>query len=884
MDFRKRFPLRLGRPAVDDEVDAELEFHLAMRRREMRERGLTDAEAERAALERFGDLTRARRECRAIGHQREQRMRLSQYVSELRQDAAFAARQMLAAPGFALVAIATLAIGIGATTAIFGAVHAVVLRPLPVPDPDRLVVVNSTWREGPMGVAPRHYLHFTREQTAFHAVAAKAWAGFALGRQDGAEQVVGARVTGEYFKLFGVEPVLGRVFGAAEDAQGHDAVVVLSHRLWTRQFAADPGVLGRVVTLNQRPYVVIGVMPPSFDFTAQSEELWVPMAFTPAARDNASSHYLTVYARLREEVSLREAAEQIPLVLQRRVAEWPEEPSVTERGMRFTPLMEQFVGDYRQRLFVLFGAVAFVLLIACGNVSNLLLARGTARARELAVRSALGAGQGRLVRQLLTESLVLGLVAAAAGIGLARLLVDLLIAFSPPGVPRLEQARVDGAVLAFAVLVAFGASVVFGLVPAWRASRTDVNSTLKEAGRGAGARGTRDVVRSSLIAAEVALALVLLVGAGLLIRSALAMQRIEPGFDATGLFTGRILLPQAKYGDGASMFRVTQEIEQAVARLPGVRAAAVSNVVPGLRGFSNGLLPEGRAVDLKNITQTDGVMVSTGYFETLGLPIVRGRAFEDTDRAGTPLVVILNETAAARMWPGEDPLGKRLTSANPLGPTTVVGIAADVRLGGPSEPAPPTFYVPLTQMNDEAWSWARALSVVARTETDPAALAPSVRRAVAAIDPAIPLYNTMSMEQRMAQTVQLAQFNTRLMALLGGIGLLLAGVGIYGVIAYFATQRTSEIGIRMALGATRGDVVRLVVRQAAIPVAAGMVLGGVGAVFAARTLAAQLVDVRATDPLTFAAVAAALLLVALAAALIPARRAASLDPTRALAA
>lgn len=330
------------------------------------------------------------------------------------------------------------------------------------------------------------------------------------------------------------------------------------------------------------------------------------------------------------------------------------------------------------------------------------------------------------------------------------------------------------------------------------------------------------------------------------------------------------------------MLRVTQELEAAVTRIPGVRTAALSNVVPGVRGFSNGLLPEGKALDLKNITQTDGLMITPSYFATLQVPIVQGRAFTAADRLGTPLVVILNRTAAAQMWPGQSAIGKKLTSANPLGPTEVVGIAEDVRVGGPSAAAPPTFYVPFAQLNDEAWSWSRSVFVMARTEAEPATIGNAVRQAIANVDPGIPLFSTLTIEERMASTIATARFNTMLLVILGGAGLLLAAVGIYGVIGYFATQRTSEIGIRMALGASRSDVMRLVVRQAAAPVLAGILLGAIGAVFATSVIASQLVDVTPTDPLTFTAVAAGLLLVALTAALIPARRAASIDPTRAL--
>ena len=881
MDFRKRFPLRLGRPTVDDEVDDELDFHLAMRRRELMAGGLTEDQARKAAVERFGDITRARRECRAIGHQREQRMRLLQYLSELRQDAAFSVRQMIASPGFTLVAVLTLALGIGATTAIFSAVHAVVLRPLPVPEPEKLVMMMSGFRENRHNMAPRHYLHAAEQQQAFEAIGAQQIGSFTLAREEGAERVIGARVTGGFFDVFGVPAALGRPLNAGDDQPGREQVVVLSHRLWTRNFGADPQIVGRDISVNQRPHTVVGVMPPSFDFTSDREELWTPIAFSPEMRDNRGSHFLSVYARLRSGLTVEQAEAQMPAIMARRLETWPDESK--ERTLHVVPFMQQFVGEYRERLFILFGAVTLVLLIACGNVSNLLLARGAARARELAVRSALGAGQGRLVRQLFTESLVLGLTAAALGAAFAHWFIGMLVAFIPPGVPRLDQARVDAVALGFAIALAVLASIVFGLVPAWRASRTDVNSTIKEAGRGAGARQARDIVRSALIAAEIALALVLLVGAGLLIRSAVEMQRIAPGFDPAGVFAGRILLPPAKYRDAESMMAAARELEAGLARIPGARHVALANAVPGDRSFNNGLLPEGRALLLENVTQTDGIMATPAYFRTMGIPIVEGRAFNDSDRAGSQLVVVLNRAAAAAMWPGENAIGKRLTSANPLGPTTVIGIAGDVRLGGPSAPAPPTFYVPYAQMNDEAWSWSRSLLLVAKTDGDPAAIANEVRRVVSSVDPAIPLYNVATMEQRMAATVETARVNTLLLSLLGAVGLVLAAVGIYGVISYFTTQRTSEIGIRMALGATRRDVVRLVVRQAAGPVVSGILLGAAGALLASQALASQLVNIEATDPVTFGGVAATVLIIALLAALIPARRAAGMDPTRALA-
>jgi predicted permease len=882
VDFRTRFPLRLGRPSVDQEVDAELEFHLAMRERELMGRGMTAAEARRAAVEKFGDLRRARRECRAIGHQREQRMRAIQYLSELRQDAAFSIRQMVATPAFTIVAVATLALGIGATTAIFSAVNAVVLRPLPIPDPERVLVINEVWRDlGRGDMSAGNFVDMAAEQTAFQAVSASARASMTLARDEGAERVIGVRATAGFFDVFGSKPMIGRVFSAEEDSPGNDQVVVLSHRFWTRQFGGDGDILGRQITLDARPYTIIGVMPASFDFTADAEALWLPIAFTPERKAMHDEHFLDVYGRLRQGVSMRQASQQLDTIAQHLRARFPLDNE--DRQLSATPMMEIFVGDYRQRLLILLGAVGLVLLIACGNVSNLLLARAAARARELAVRSALGAGQGRLVRQLFTESVVLGMVSAAAGVALARGGIALLIAYGPEGVPRLEQARIDTVALGFAVLLAIAASIAFGLVPAWRASRTDINSTLKEATRGAGARGARDLVRSTLMTTEVALALVLLVGAGLLIRSALEVQRISPGFNPAGVFSGRFSLPAVKYSDRTALLHATQSIEEAIAAVPGVRAAAVASTVPGVGTFSNGLIPEGEAPELKNARQSMARFVSPGYFQAMSVPIVKGRGFLPSDREGAPLVMVVNQTLARRLWPNQDPIGRRINGSSGKDAKVVVGVAADVHARGPGAPVDAEFYQPLAQLEEMAWTWTNnTLFVVARTDRDPATLGPASRQAIAGFDSGVPLFSVQSMQARMAATLETARFNTMLLAILGGVGLLLAAVGIYGVIGYFASQRTAEIGIRMALGASRASVLRLMIRQAAIPVLVGVVLGTGGAFFATRLIATQLVNVRATDPMTFALVAVTLVLVALVAAMVPARRAANLDPTRAL--
>jgi predicted permease len=885
MTSRDRWPSRRDRHGVDEEVDGELAFHLEMRRRELMAQGLSREQAERAALERFGDYERARLRMRAIGHQREHRRRLVRvagFLMALGPDVRFAIRQMRAAPAFSLIAIATLAVGIGATTAIFGVVEAVVLRPLPVPEPHRLMFIGETWPDAdlPANVSAGNFVDLAAEQTAFGAVAASVTSSMTLGLDNGAERVLGTRATGRYFEVFGVAPMLGRAFGPEDDEPGRDQVVVLSHRFWSGQFGAAPDILGHRLLLDGRPYAVIGVMPAAFDFTEQSESLWVPIAFTPERRAMHDEHFLDAYGRLRPDATIGDAASQLDAIGRRLAERFP----MTNGGrtLATVPMMDVFIAGHRQRLLVLFGAVGLVLLIACGNVSNLLLARGTARARELAMRAALGAGRARLIRQLLAESLALGMVSTLVGVALAAGFVRLLVVFAPPGVPRLEQAELDLSVLGFSVLLALVTSLLFGVAPAWRAARTDVVTTLKEALRGAGARGPRDLVRSTLVAGEVALALMLLAGAGLLARSAVEMQRLTPGFNPEGVFSARFSLPDTRYGDAGTLMGATRAIEEAIAALPGVQSAAVSNAVPGWGGFYNGLLPEGEARDPRNLRDSRARFVTPDYFETMQVPLLRGRAFTDADRDGAELVMIVNRTLADRLFPGQDALGRRVDCCTG-GPKVIVGIAGDVRALGPAEPIEPEFYLPLAQLEDVAWSWTgRSLFVVARTVGEPAALGAPIRRTISSVDAGVPVFGDMPMTTRLAETIDTERFNMGLLVTLSAVGLGLAAVGIFGVIAYFAAQRTSEIGIRIALGATRGSVVRLMLRQVAVPVLSGLVLGTLGAVFASKLIAAELVNVSPTDVPTYLTVVATLLGVALLAAIVPARRAASLDPARTL--
>ncbi len=822
-------------------------------------------------------------------------MRRFEYLSEFRQDVAFALRQLAAHPGFTLIAVLTLALGIGATTAIFSVVNAVVLSPLPVPKPEQLVAV-TTWgpSTGPStSLSAGNFVGLAEPagglSSGLFRVAAMQTSSFNLSAAgDTPARSVGARVTASFFEVYGVAPALGRVFTAEEDQPGNDQVVVLSQRLWRQSFGGDPGIVGRDIRMNGLPYRVLGVMAPQFDRLPQAQELWIPIAFSAERKAMHDEHYLTVVARLGDGVSLAKAEEGLKAV----AAGLQRIDPQNNPGLQFhlTPVLKQLVGDYESRLFVLLGAVGLVLLIACGNVAGLLLARGAARARELAIRAALGGGRARIIRQLLTEHAVLGLAGAAVGVVLAAWGIEVLVAAAPPGVPRLDQSRVDATALAFAFGLAILSSLLFGLAPALRSTRASVTSTLKEGGRGTAGTG-RDRLRSALVAAEVALAVLLLVGAGLLIRSALALQRVPLGFEPGGLVTGQITLPEAGYREPARILAAFDRLTEAAEQIPGMRSVQVSSQIPmGGGGNTNGLLAEGTPFAVENLVHAQLGLVTPGYFQTLGIPILRGRPLTAADRRGGQKVMVVSEAAASQLFPGEDPIGRQVgcCEAGPdNGPDfkVIVGVAGDLRLNGPGEPTPATFYLPIAQAPDDAWNWIqRTLYVVARARDGASAeaLVPELRRAVAAVDPGVPLYNVRTMEQRMGDSLATARFNTLLLGLLGAIGLLLAAAGIYGVVSYFVTQRTAEIGVRMALGATTRDVTRLVMRQAAVPVAVGLVAGLAASTMATRLLAAYLVGIERGDPLTLAGVVAVLAATALLASFVPVHRATRVDPVAAL--
>jgi len=870
---------------IDAEIEEELAFHRDMRVRDLIARGLSPDEARRrtASPPTGADHGALHGTLRAAALERDRQMARIQLFGELGQDATFAGRQLLKTPGFALLAILTLAVGIGGTTSIFSALYAVVLKPLPLVQPDRLFAVGETY-EGQLGpMSAGVYVDAAAGTTAFEGLAAEQYFSFNLSEGGAPERVIGGRVTANFFDVMGATPAIGRVFSRQEDSPGNDRVVILSHRLWQRRFGGT-AVLGRDIRMNGAPYTVVGIMPQSFDLTSDSEDLWTPVAFTPERRAMHDEHYLSVFGRLRPGATRERAQAELDVVAERLRHDNAKVVPSLEFAMQ--PYLENFVGDYRRRLLILMAAVAVVLLMACGNVANLLLARGSARAREVAIRAAIGAGRGRIVRQLLTESAVIGLVAAAIGAAFAYAAVRAVVVWSPPDIPRLDQAQVDSVTLVFTVAVALASSVLAGLIPALRLVRHDLQTGLHEGRRGATGGSFRDRLRTGLMAGEVALSLILLVGAGLLIRSAIAMQRVHPGFDPNGVFAARFSLPEQTYADPQRALISLQQIAAAARQVPGVADAAVTSYAAmGSGGGTNGLVPEGW--DSTHHISSVLRLITPGFFETMHVPIVKGRRFDENDRAAGRRVMIISETLARRAFPGQDPIGKRINCCE-SGPDasivwkTVVGVAGDIRSRGPAMEPQPEFYLPFAQAPADSWHWFRTYYVVARAQGDPEQLTQPLRRMMERIDPDVPLFDVRTMNQRLSASIATARFNTLLLSALGVMGLILAATGIYGVVAYLVTQRTPEIGVRMALGATAGDVVRLILRQALKPVALGAVVGLAGSLAASRLLTSQLFAVSGTDPLTISLVAATLIFVAVVASAVPARRAAAIDPTRAL--
>lgn len=883
----RRFREFWWRPSVDREVADELDFHVEMRTRELVARGLDPNSARAEATRRLGNAGSMRQELTRLGKERDRTMGRTEWWGELWTDLRLGVRTLIRQPAFAAMAVLTLGLGIGATTAIFSVLNTVVLRPLPLPKPDQLVMVSEGWQGRAGGdVSIGNYTDFSRDQSTLSALGATYGESFILAGSDRPERVLGGRVTASYFQVLGAIPLHGRVFNAEQDQPGQARTVVLSHRLWTRRFGADPRVIGQSLTLNALPYIVLGVMPPDFDRLENGDELWTPAAFTPEQQAEHDGHFLTVYGRLKDGITRDQAAADLARIAARLREAFPND----NHSLRpfVVPMLESIVGDARGRIVVLFGAVSMVLLIGCVNVANLLLARGAGRIRELAVRAALGAGRGRIIRQLFAENLALALWASVVGIALAILGVRLIAAAAPDDVPRLDQLRLDLGGVAFALTAAALSALVFGLLPAIRTARPDLFATLREGSRGASER-SGDWLRQGLVVTEVGLAMLLLVGAGLLIRTAINLARIDPGFDPVGVLSARVTLPRVGYENWARVTATFRQIDDELRRRPGVVSSALVSQVPmGPGGGSNGLIPEGKALEGRNAISSRLRVVTPDYFETMRVRLTRGRAFTADDRRGRPLVMIVSETLAQRAFPGLDPIGRRMACCeadSTGGPAwkEIIGVAGDVRSGGLANDVATEFYLPIGQTPPDAWDWLqRTMTIAVRTAGDPAGATGLVADAVRAVDPSIPIFQVATMDQRIGRSVAESRFNTQLLTVLGVLGLGLAVVGIYGVVAFFVARRTREIGIRAALGASRSSIRGMVVRQGLAPVLVGVALGTVASLAATRLLAGQLRGVSPHDPLTIVLVGACLVAVATGAMLIPAASASRIDATVAM--
>jgi putative ABC transport system permease protein len=815
------------------------------------------------------------------------------------QDLRYGARTLWKNPGTTFVIIIALALGVGANTAIFSVVNAVLLRPLPFENPDQLVVI---WETNParglqQGTpSPPDFREWRQQTQAFEQMSAFYQEDYNLSGSGDPERLTGAVVSADFFQTLKVNAASGRTFLPDEEQFGAHRVTVLSHGLWQRRFGANTQLIGQTINLNNQPHTVIGIAPPDFQLAGVRAELWTPMAFAPGDRYNTrGNHFLNVIGRLKPNVTITQAQSDMD-VITRRLAEQHEMNAGL--GAKVVPMHEDAVGSYRPALLVLLGAVGFVLLIACANVANLLLARAAVRQKEFALRATLGASRLRTVRQLLTESLLLSVLGGGLGLLLAMWGVDLLVALSPAELPRIAEIGVDARVLAFTLSLSVLTGIVFGLAPALQASHLDLNEALKEGGRSVtGSRRTRRL-RGALVVTEIALSLVLLVGAGLLINSFWHLMQVSPGFKAENLLTMQVALPESKYPPtehhrAQAFYR---QLLERVATLPGVQSVGATSSLPlAAGGWGKMLSIEGRPAppSMETIPLVQYRQVSANYFGTLGVSPVKGRLFTEQDDPKSPPVALINEEMARRFFPGEDPIGKRIWMGPPenLLPggalpegysfprLTIAGVVNDVKHQGLNQQAGPEVYIPYSQGAGETQ---RSMFLAVRTTVDPMSLAAAVRNEVTAIDKDQPVADIQTMEQRLTASLAQPRFNMLLLGIFAAVALALAAVGLYGVMAYGVTQRTHEIGIRMALGAQRSNVLKLVVRQGMAMALIGVVLGLAASFALTRVMASLLFGVSATDPLVFTIIALLLAAVAFIASYIPARRAIKVDPMIAL--
>jgi predicted permease len=857
---------------LERELDEELRYHIEQQTEQNIRLGMSPEEAGYAARKAFGGVEQAK--------ERSRDARGVRWLEDLWQDLRYGARMLMKNPGFTLIAALTLALGIGANTAIFTVVNAVLLRPFPYPGSERLAQLTRKFPPEGGPVSATKFLFWRERNRTFECMAAldAAFAGVNLAEGE-PERIRGIRVSADFFQVYGISPALGRGFTTEEDRPGGPRVVVISDGLWKRRFGADLGILGKEIKLGGELCAVIGVMPPGYG-PGPAAEVWMPLR--PVAHDQDQANPLQVIGRLKPGVTREQAQADMDVVAQ---AFHRQRPALMfdGEGIRVYDYQIFMVRDVRTALLLLLVAVGFVLLIACANVAGLSLARASARQKEVAIRSALGAGRFRLVRQSLTESALLAMIGGALGLLLASWGLKALLALGSGAIPRLSEVQMDGRALVFTTAVALGAGVLFGLAPAFQLAKVDLNRVLNESGNRASAGIQRSGLRGFIVVMEIGLSSMLLVGAALLIQTFANLRGVRPGFDPSNVLTLKVSLPEAVYNNTARASDFFDRALRRIETLPGVKAAAVVTSLPLEPGPILPFNTEG----MQDVHHVHWRMVSANYFRVLSVPLRRGRGFTGSDSRSSPAVALINETLARQYFPDKNPIGELLTVGRNMGPELadqprrIVGVVGDTRESDLMTPAPPVVYVPDSQVPDGMTRLLNRIipvNFVIGASVDPLSLAAAARREVSAVDSEQPVFNVRSLEQVMADSISRQRFQTLLLGAFATTALLLAAIGVYGVVSYSVSQRTGEIGIRIALGARPRDVLRLVIGQGLILTVLGMALGLAGALVLTRLMAGLLFGVSANDPLTFGVIALLLTAVALLAALVPARRAMKVDP------